>query len=523
MSRRILLCFVLVLVLALVASLSQAKEEPHVVTKHDKDGVLTVVIDMSGSKKKKVEKKAEKVAKVDESKLKVDSLSKQAAAIIETSISSKEATQIAQDLLTLANEIRNVEKLIPGDQEKEKKDLKDQLTVIVSNLVQQAETPKALLLESSLVLAAQQKKAEQSSPVDYDKVSVEDLLGNSKKSSKGAKTLIIPSNPWDWAALGLNFVDGIGTYSQKFNKVGEFMKGKVADKLEKWNMKSLASVSRNAGSSISSYSKKLEPYEQKAAKFIAPVVKSKTFQVITKSVNVVSGVLSVHGGLKALNLIKGGGVKLPTSYAALKTTLSKVVAKSNTLIKNGKTFITSSGKVTKIVGASKKALTTAGRLTKLNAAQFKRMSTWNKIRHVDGIYTGYDAAKGLKGDLKNVKNRVTNKLKNNTPRKAPTGNNRSNSRNTKNTRNTRNTGNSRNTRNSSNGRSRSSSNTTRRQNASNTRGNVKRSNSSTTRTSSTKSTRSNISSRKSSSGSSRRTAPTRKQTISSKRTGGGRK
>ena len=101
------MCFVLVLVLALVASLSQAKEEPHVVTKHDKDGVLTVVIDMSGSKKKKVEKKAEKV-KVDESKLKVDSLSKQAAAIIETSISSKEATQIAQDLLTLANEIRNV-------------------------------------------------------------------------------------------------------------------------------------------------------------------------------------------------------------------------------------------------------------------------------------------------------------------------------------------------------------------------------------------------------------------------------
>ncbi|EFC45652.1 predicted protein [Naegleria gruberi] len=317
-----------VLIVCWLTCLSHATT-PVLSSRHEDGGDLTITIDLSIGKKRSVSHVKKETNQ--DGQPKIDSLSKKAASIIEISVSSKDATQISEDILILANEIRN-----------------------------------------------------------------------------------------------------------KFNKVGEFMSGPVAKKLEKWNMKSLASISKNTGGSISTYSKKLEPYEQKAAKFIAPVVKSKSFQVVKKSVNVVSGVLGIHGGLKSLHLIKGGGVKLPTNFAALKKSLSTSVAQSKKLIQNAKTFVNSSGKLTKVVGASKQALKTAGRVAKMNAVTFKRMSTWNKIKHVDGLKGAYDSVNDFKTDYSNVKKYVANRSKKNQAsgtNKKQQVSSRNNSRNSRNTKN----------------------------------------------------------------------------------------
>ncbi|EFC37426.1 hypothetical protein NAEGRDRAFT_59759 [Naegleria gruberi] len=457
-------------------------------------GDLTLVIDFGKGKdssSSSSEKKKQELPAVDETTKKV--IDK-----VQDVISSSEEKQIAESLLTFANEIRQMEKLIPGSNS-EQKLVKQELLAIINEFTKESEKPSAFILKSSLEMVADAKKKK-----------TEQQQAEPGSVSSGAQSLFIQAGI---SVLNdaMNFVDGIGTYSTKMSSVGNWISGKLATKLDSWGLKSVAQFAKNTGKSIDGLAKKVAPYEQKLAKAIAPVVKSKTFQSIKRVVNVVGGAISIKNGLKHLGMLPK---QLPKAFNKLKSTLTKAAApiktKAASLIKK----VTKSGAAVKKANSAKKAAKAAKDAKKATKAAKKAAKTakqpgklakaFGKAKAVKDVKDGFgDMKSGLFGEGKPKKSQTNNKKQ--TANNRRTTNNQTNNRRTANnqTANRRTANNQRgNTRNSStrtnsSRRSTSSSRSSPTRNSTNNRGRQ-----TTSRTSSTSRRTSSPSGRQSSSRSS---------------------
>ena len=174
-------------------------------------------------------------------------------------------------------------------------------------MAKEAEKPSFMILQSSMAMVVQDKQNQQNAAAD-------------SSSSSGAQTMFIGA-AIEGLSLGMNAIDGIGTYSTSVSKIGQWVKGKAADKLDKWGLQSAATIARNTGKSIDGFAQKVAPYETKLAAKIAPVVKSKTFQGIKRVANVVGGALSIHAGVKFLGM--SAATKLPKTFSAIKSSITK--------------------------------------------------------------------------------------------------------------------------------------------------------------------------------------------------------
>ena len=252
--------------------------------------------------------------------------------------------------------------------------LKEQLMAIVRDFTVKAEHPQADLLKSSL-----------SDLSHLNDGSKKPKAASAQEEDSGAQSLWL-GQAISIASKAMNIADGIGTYSDKISKVANFVSGPVANKLDKWGMGGLSEKARKTGQTIDKFTQeKIKPLETKVAKAIAPVVKSKTFQAVRRTLNVVSGALSLRGGLKALGMAKK--LKLPRSYKALKASLKKATA----MVKNRKQVMkTIRNTINKGKQIGKKAYKT-----------FKRMKLKEKYQTFKKFKSGISGIKkGLFGEKK---------------------------------------------------------------------------------------------------------------------------
>ncbi|KAG2372957.1 hypothetical protein C9374_012987 [Naegleria lovaniensis] len=246
--------------------------------------------------------------------VRLDSTTKEIATQVHDAVSSKMATEIAESLLQFANEVKKIHDAIPNSGlTQAQQEFKTQLLAVTRDLTSKAANPSAELMVSSLSYLNAVKKQEPPS------VSLE-----SSSNNQEAKTLfILPAI--GVASNVMNFVDGIGTYSTSISKAGKWLSGTASQKLQKWGFERAAKAASTVGTGVSNFSeKKLGPIEAKVAKKIAPVVKSKPYLAVKRSINLVAGVTGLHGVAKSIGLLNVA--KLPKNFKSLKTTLTKATS-----------------------------------------------------------------------------------------------------------------------------------------------------------------------------------------------------
>ncbi|EFC37924.1 predicted protein [Naegleria gruberi] len=327
----------------------------------------------------------------------VDDTTKNVVASFKEALSSKEEREVAETYLEFANKIKGIADKLDQVQTTESNELKQQLLAIVKDFTVKSEHPSVDILQSSLtdISKANENQPLKEEPAQQQQPTPEGVTGPvSFESSSGAKSLWL-GQAISIASLGMNIVDGIGTYSDKISKVGKFLSGPVASKLDKWGLKGVSETAKKWGSSVDTFSQtKLKPIETKVAAKIAPVVKSKTFQAVRRTLNVVSGALSLKGGLKALGMVRN--IKLPTSYKALKTSLTKATK----FVKNRK----------QVMSAIRKTVSTAGK-------NWKKMGTVAKLKNANEFrkaYSGFKTGLSRKTYSKPTQKRSNNQSGRNT-------------------------------------------------------------------------------------------------------------
>ncbi|KAF0983209.1 hypothetical protein FDP41_010274 [Naegleria fowleri] len=226
--------------------------------------------------------------------LHVDSTTRKVISKFKYVLTKQDEKKIAQKYITFAENVKKLYDSIPEDASPDASALKQQLLAIVRDFTLKSEHPGVDMLKSTLN--------------DFKKVASSQQVQNNNNEG-GAQTLGLPA-AIKAVSFAMNVADKIGTYSDSLSKASKFLEGPVANKLQK-----------------------LKPFEEKIARKIAPVVKSKTFQTARRSLEVVSAALSLKGGLKALGMVKK--IKLGTLKNVRKTLkeLTKVVKNSKQIMK----------------------------------------------------------------------------------------------------------------------------------------------------------------------------------------------
>ncbi|KAG2377730.1 hypothetical protein C9374_008815 [Naegleria lovaniensis] len=227
----------------------------------------------------------------NKSPLHVDSVTQKVISKFQHALTKQDEKLIAQKYITFAEQVKKLYDSIPENSSPDALALKEQLLAIVRDLTLKSEHPGVDMLQSTLkdfksAAASQQQQQ------------------NNEAGEGGAQTLALPA-AIKAVSFAMNIADKIGTYSDSLSKASKFLEGPVAKKLRKWGFKKAASLAERYGHKMDTYAtEKLKPFEDKIAKKIAPVVKSKTFQTVRRSLEVVSAAMSLKGGLKALGMVK---------------------------------------------------------------------------------------------------------------------------------------------------------------------------------------------------------------------------
>ncbi|KAF0972651.1 hypothetical protein FDP41_008900 [Naegleria fowleri] len=306
---------------------------------------------------------------------------------LKEAVSGEEEVELAQQYLNFAKDVKDLYDQITNDNNSQEiSDFKKVLLKIVKYLTKKSSHPRMDLLKTQLSQFVNEQQAPstaQQGPsqtkqvaADSDSADTAALLKELQDDEEEA------DSEWITVALrvagaAMNVANNIGTYHEKISKVGNFISGKAANALDRVGLKGAAFFARKTGTSISNFSRdKIAPIENRVAQKIAPVVKSKPFQAVRKTLNVVNnvigGVTSIKSGLNAVGLAPN--VRLPRNYAALKSSL-----------KSATRYVTS--------GNWRQKARQIGRLAKIGARNFKRGDWKTKYNAVSGFYNGASSLK----------------------------------------------------------------------------------------------------------------------------------
>ncbi|KAG2385454.1 hypothetical protein C9374_003269 [Naegleria lovaniensis] len=295
---------------------------------------------------------------------------------LKSAISGEEEVELAQEYLTFAAQVKDLYDQITVDENtsQEISDFKKVLLKIVKYLTKKSSHPRMDLLKNQLSqYVQQQEQPQESTPQTPNSEAAEtaSLLQDLQEEVEEADS--------EWVTIALrvagtamNVANNIGTYHEKISKVGNFISGKAANALDRVGLKGAANVARKTGTSISNFSRdKIAPIEKRVAQKIAPVVKSKPFQAVRKTLNVVNnvigGVTSIKAGLNAVGLARN--VRLPRNFSALKSSL-----------KTATRYVRS--------GNWREKARTIGRAAKTGYRNFKRGDWKTKYNAVSGFWNG---------------------------------------------------------------------------------------------------------------------------------------
>ncbi|KAG2389275.1 hypothetical protein C9374_013835 [Naegleria lovaniensis] len=173
-------------------------------------------------------------------------------------ISNQKEQDLAKHYLDFAQSLKFIHDGIPNSFSPEAIAMKYELMVLIKDFTLKAQHPGADMLISIL----------------KDFSHVKQQAPQQQQQESGVSSLWINA-----ISTTMNLLDGIGTYSDKVSKASQFIGGPVAAKLEKWKLHKLSQMAKTTGTKVDQFTtQNIKPYEDKIAKKIAPVVKSKTFQ-----------------------------------------------------------------------------------------------------------------------------------------------------------------------------------------------------------------------------------------------------
>ncbi|EFC36941.1 hypothetical protein NAEGRDRAFT_82053 [Naegleria gruberi] len=352
----------------------------------------------------------------------LDPTTRQVIDQMKIAVSSEQEVEIAENFVLIAAKLREIYETIPKERfdESEIIQLREELLELIQFFTRKANRPSVDMMKYSLIQSATERYVNETQKK-------KDLSKNSEESDA----------EWITAALNIassvmNIANDIGTYHEKISKVGNFIANQVSNGLDKVGLKKASGWAKDLGNGISKFSnEKIAPIENKIAKKIAPVVKSAPFQAVRRTLNVVTGVMSLKSGLNLLGMAKN--VKLPKNFSALKSSIKTTTKAAKSLFKN------------------KQARSRFSRIAKLTGKRAYR--TFKKA----DLKTKYKTVKSLYGGAKSIKGALTFKRNERKPRQSNRRNNQNN-RSRQYGRNRRNQNGRRNNR--SNGRQRNNSRST---------------------------------------------------------------
>ncbi|EFC48808.1 predicted protein [Naegleria gruberi] len=336
--------FSILLLITLLTSCIQLSESKRIISQHDQDDIhLVIQLHFGNGKPKVTVHKGPVYTKgLKTNPFKSPEIMQESQDIIQQAkkvIPKKVETGIANDFLGFAEKLNTMYKAIP-DEEKTKA-VKDKLMKYIESLTKKSSHPTSDILKGSLNDISKESTSRKSSKMRRNKNGGASTLFIGKKFkdtfrkvSDKTKSFVSKAQQ-AWNEKAGQFIDNIGTYSDKVNSIGSKLTTDISQELQNLGFPKLANFALDLGKGIQKFSStKLGPLEGKLKDKVIPFIKN-TSGKIKETIGLIKGTISQFKAFK--------NVKFPKKFKDIKSSIAQFKEAAKNF--NGKIVKENAGKI----------------------------------------------------------------------------------------------------------------------------------------------------------------------------------